>query len=183
MAAWQAPARLTRGGQAHYSDIAIEINLLLRSAFRPPLRQAQGLQASVSELSGVGLAVPDYSTVGRRATKLSSIFIGCLPKGPLHYTGLKVYGAGQWLVEKHGQRSRRYWRKLHPAVDANTNLIVACVLSEPDVDDPSQAGPLLDQIPSDIEIDQVTADGTHEGGPTCQTILACQSNIAVVIPP
>ncbi len=33
--------------QAHYSDIAIETNLLLRSAFRLPLRQAQGLMAPV----------------------------------------------------------------------------------------------------------------------------------------
>ena len=45
MAAWQAQARLTRGGQAHYLDIAIETNFLLRSAFRLPLRQAQGLMA------------------------------------------------------------------------------------------------------------------------------------------
>jgi IS5 family transposase len=135
-----------------------------------PLRQAQGLMVSVFELSGVSLAVPDYSTVCRRATKLPSISLGGLPKGPLHVlidsTGLKVYGAGQWLVERHGQRSRRCWRKLHLAVDANTNLIVACVLTEQDVDDPSQVGPLLDQIPPDIEIDQVTADGAYDGEPT-----------------
>jgi IS5 family transposase len=135
-----------------------------------PLRQAQGLMVSVFELSGVSLAVPDYSTVCRRATKLPSISLGGLPKGPLHVlidsTGLKVYGAGQWLVEKHGQRSRRCWRKLHLAVDANTNPIVACVLTEQNVDDPSQVGPLLDQIPPDIEIDQVTADGAYDGEPT-----------------
>ncbi len=111
MVAWQAPARLTRGGQAHYSDTAIETCLMLRSAFRTPLRQAQGLMASVFELTGVGLAVPDYTTVCRRAPKLPSISMGCLPEGPLHVlidsTGRQVYGAGQWLVEKHGQRSRR----------------------------------------------------------------------------
>jgi hypothetical protein len=144
MAAWQASARLTRGGQAHYSDIAIETNLLLDSAFRMPLRQAQGLMASVFELSGVALAAPDYTTVCRRSTKLPSISFGRLPKGPLHVlidsTDLKVYGAGQWLAEKHGRRSRRCWRKLHLAVDANTNLIVACVLTDQDVDDPSQVG-------------------------------------------
>lgn len=49
MAAWQAPVRLTRGGQPHYSDIAIETNLLLHSTFRLPLRQAQGLMGSVFE--------------------------------------------------------------------------------------------------------------------------------------
>jgi hypothetical protein len=35
-------------------------------------------------------------------------------------TGLKVFGAGEWLAEKHGQKSRRSWRKLHLAVDATT---------------------------------------------------------------
>jgi hypothetical protein len=26
-------------------------------------------------------------------------------------TGLKLYGAGEWLVEKHGTKRRRSWRK------------------------------------------------------------------------
>jgi hypothetical protein len=45
------------------------------------------------------------------------------------------------------------------------------------------AGPLLGQIPADAEIDQVTADSAYDGEPTYQTILARQSDIAVVIPP
>jgi hypothetical protein len=36
-------------------------------------------------------------------------------------TGLQVYGAGQWLEEKHGRKSRRTWRKLHLAVDATSS--------------------------------------------------------------
>jgi hypothetical protein len=28
-------------------------------------------------------------------------------------TGLKLSGAGEWLVEKHGTSRRRSWRKLH----------------------------------------------------------------------
>ena len=28
-------------------------------------------------------------------------------------TGLKLCGAGEWLVEKHGTKTRRSWRKLH----------------------------------------------------------------------
>jgi hypothetical protein len=65
IAAWQALARLTRGGQSHYSDTAIETNLLIRAAFRMPLRQAQGLMMSVFELLEVGLAVPN----SRRSTE------------------------------------------------------------------------------------------------------------------
>jgi hypothetical protein len=35
-------------------------------------------------------------------------------------TGLKLSGAGEWLVEKHGTSRRRSWRKLHIGVDADT---------------------------------------------------------------
>jgi hypothetical protein len=84
-----------------------------------------------------------------------------LPDGPLHVlvdsTGLKVYGAGQWLEEKHGARSRRNWRKFHLAVDANSGEIIAHRLTDQDTDDPSQVQPLLSQI--DGGIDQFTADG------------------------
>jgi len=71
-----------------------------------PLRQAQGLMMSVFDLLELGLAVPNFSTVSRRSAKLPSISLGRLPTGPLHVvidsTGLKVFGAGQWLTAKHG---------------------------------------------------------------------------------
>ena len=81
-------------------------------------------------------------------------------------TGLQVYGAGQWREAKHGAKSRRRWRKLHLAVDAASGMIVAQTLTDQDVDDPSQVGPLLDQI------GQVTADGAYDDDPTYQTITA-----------
>ncbi len=55
-------------------------------------------------------------------------------------------GAGEWLVEKHGAKTRRSWRKLHIGMDANTGNIGAAALTTNDVDDTSQVGPLLDQI-------------------------------------
>lgn len=156
-----------------------------RAAFKLPLRQTEGLMSSVFQLLGVNLAVPDHSTVSRRAITLPSISPGRLPAGPLHLlidsTGLKVYGAGEWLTEKHGARARRSWRKLHLAVDGNTNMIVASILTGQDVDDPPQIQPLIDQIPCDI--DQVTADGAYDGEPTYETIAARSADIAVVIPP
>ena len=105
-----------------------------------------------------------------------------VPPGPLHVlidsTGLQVHGAGQWLEAKHGVKSRRKWRKLHLAVNAASGVIVAQTLTDQDTDDPSQVGPLLDQI--DDPIGRVTADG---GAPTYQTIAACGDGIEVVIPP
>ena len=57
-----------------------------------------------------------------------------LGAGPLHLlvdsTGLKLSGAGEWLVEKHGTSRRRSWRKLHIGIDGETGEIVAIELTK-----------------------------------------------------
>ncbi len=45
ISAWSATRRSTPGGQATYSDSAIQTCLMLRAAFKLPLRQAEGLMA------------------------------------------------------------------------------------------------------------------------------------------
>ena len=44
---WQAPPRNTPGGQAFYSDVAIEMVLMLRTVFHLALRQAEAFASSV----------------------------------------------------------------------------------------------------------------------------------------
>jgi hypothetical protein len=158
---------------------------MLRAAFKLPLRQTEGLMASVLILMGLTISAPDHTTVSRRAATLPVIQLASLPHGPLHIlidsTGLQVYGAGQWLEAKHGAKSHRKWRKLHLAVDAAGGMIVAQTLTDQDADDPSQVGPLLDQI--DGPIGRVTADGAYDGAPTDRTIAAHGDDIEVVIPP
>ena len=67
--AWRAAQRSTPGGQATYSDSAIQTCLILRTACKLALRRAEGLMMSVVELLGRELAVPDPTTVSRRAIK------------------------------------------------------------------------------------------------------------------
>jgi len=74
-------------------------------------------------------------------------------------------------------KSRRKWRKLHLAVDAVSGMIVAQTLTDQDIDDPSQVGPLLDQI--DDPIGRVTADGAYDGAPTYQAVAAYGDGIKV----
>jgi hypothetical protein len=173
------------GGQARYKDAAIQTTLMVRTAFRLPLRQTEGLMASVITLMDLTSSAPDHSTISRRAVTLPVIQPASVPHGPLHLlidsTGLKVYGAGQWLEGKHGAKSRRTWRKLHLAVDADNGMIVAQTLTDQDADDPSQVAPVLDQI--DVPIARVTADGAYDGAPTYATIAAHGDEIEVVIPP
>src|SRR5690348_1016536 len=70
IAAWRAEPRTTRGGQPHYSALAITTALTLRAVFRLALRQTEGLIGSVIRLLGLDLAIPDHSTLSRRAETL-----------------------------------------------------------------------------------------------------------------
>jgi len=151
VAAWAAAPRTTWGGQPSYSDLAIATALTLRAVFRLALRQTEGLIGSILQLLDLDLAVPDHSTLSRRAETLKlpkpRSGLGC---GPVHLlvdsTGLRLCGPGEWLVEKHGTKRRRAWRVLHLATDADTGRIVASVLTDKDADDGSQVGTLLDQV-------------------------------------
>ncbi len=64
---WRAEPRTTPGGQPWYSSLAILTALTLRAVFRLALRQTEGLIGSVIGLLGLDLAVPDHSTLCRRA--------------------------------------------------------------------------------------------------------------------
>ena len=118
--------------------------------FRLGLRQTEGLIGSILRLLGLELAVPDHTTLCRRAGTLEVPRPGRPDTGPLHLlvdsTGLRLSGPGEWLVEKHGTRTRRAWRKLHLGVDADTGRIEAVKLTTSDADDGSRVGPLLDQV-------------------------------------
>jgi hypothetical protein len=146
IAAWGAERHTTPGGQPHYSALAITTALTLRTVFRLALRQTEGLIGSIIRLLGLDLAVPDHSTLSRRAETLP-VVRPASSSAPVHLlvdsTGLRLCGPGEWLVEKHGARTRQSWKKLHLVVD-DTGEIVAAVLTSSDVDDGSQVGPLLD---------------------------------------
>jgi hypothetical protein len=168
-------------GQARYTDAAIQTMLMVRTAFKLAFRQTEGLMASVITLMDLSISAPDHSTISRRAAGVPVIRPDTVPRGPLHLwidsTGLKVYGAGQWLEAKHGAKSR----KLHLAVDAENGMIIAHALTDQEIDDPSQVAPLLDQI--DIPIARVTADGAYDGGASYATIATHGVDIEVVISP
>ncbi len=67
---WRAAPRTTPGGQPWYSPLTILTGLTLRAVFRLALRQTEGLIGSIIGLLGLALAVPDHSTLSRRAKTL-----------------------------------------------------------------------------------------------------------------
>jgi hypothetical protein len=138
IAAWRAAPRTTRGGQPYYSALAITTALTLR-------------------------AVPDHSTLSRRAETLPMLPARS-SREPVHWlvdsTGLRLCGPGEWLVERHGARTRRSWPKLHLGGDAETGEIVAADLTSSDIDDGSQVDPLLDQVARPVA--SFTGDGAFD---------------------
>src|SRR4051812_40001021 len=68
--AWEAERRTSRGGQPEYSDLAILTALTFKAVFRLAYRQTEGLIGSVIGLLGIDLAVPDHTTLCRRAETL-----------------------------------------------------------------------------------------------------------------
>ena len=189
LAAWHPPRTGRRGRSPEYTAIAIETGHLLRLAFGRPWRQTEGLLRSLATLLGLDIGVPDHTTFSRRSPglALAGSLAQAQARGPVHVvidaTGLKVHGAGEWLVEKHGGRGRRTWRKLHLAVDPGTGEILASELTTTEEGDASQVGPLLAQIQGPIA--SVTADGAYDGEPVYRAVAERQPDppAAVVIPP
>src|SRR3954451_16740230 len=144
------------------------------------------------------LAVPDHSTLCRRAETLevprpkprgagADAAAGGADGGaePLHLlvdsTGLKLIGAGAWLVEKHGTKRRRSWRKMHLGVDADTGWIVAATLTDRDEDAAAQVGPLLDQVAEPVA--SVTADGAYDQESVYADVAERHPHADVTVPP
>ena len=183
---WRAALRTTPGGQPWYSPLAILTALTLRAVFRLALRQTEGLIGSVICLLGLDQAVPDHSTLSRRAETLEVPRPQARKDGePLHLLvdsmGLKLCGAGEWLVEKHGTKTRRSWRKLHIGLDADTGRIVAAVLTTKEVDDGAEVGPLLDQVGGPGA--SFTADGAYDQDSVSTAVAERHPEAAIIVPP
>jgi DDE family transposase len=189
VAAWAAEPRTTRGGRPPYSALAILTALTLRAVFRLAYRQAEGLLGSIVGLLGLALRVPDHTTLSRRLATLEVPRSGSSGAGgeaePMHLlvdsTGLKLCGAGEWPVEKHGTRTRRSWRKVHLGVDADTGQIVASALTGRDADDGAQVGPLLDQVAGPVA--SFTGDGAYDQGGAYDSLAQRHPEAAAIVPP
>ena len=185
---WRAPRRTSRGGQRRYSDLAIETYLTLRTAYRLALRQTQGLMGSIGTLMGLDIRAPDYSTLSRRANGLSiaqavrqagSVTVHLV----VDSTGLKIFGEGEWLAQKHKTRGiRRRWRKLHLGLDLASGAIVCADLTHDDVGDSTALPGLLDQL--DAPVTGFLADGAYDGASTRDMLRERYGEtLDVVIPP
>ena len=96
-------------------------------------------------------------------------------------TGLRLCGAGEWLLEKRGTKTRRSWRKLHIGLDDGSGQIVAASLTAKEADDGAEVGPLLDQVTG--EVASFTADGGYDQDRVYAGVAERYPEAAVIVPP
>lgn len=166
------PEIKTRGGQTIYSDEAVACVLMVRSVFHLALRQVERFCHSFFAATKVELPVPNFTTLSRRSGKLEVPLPRALPKGPIHVlvdsTGIKVYGEGEWKVRQHGIGKRRTWLKMHIAIDAMTQDVVASVISSAGVSDDEAFDLLIDQVEDDLA--SLGGDGAYDKAKVRETV-------------
>ena len=179
-----------RGGQAIYSDLAIETCVMLGLVYKQRLRQTEGFVESIIKLLCVELKTPDYTTISRRMKKLKVSRRIRQNRDPITIcvdsTGVKIYGEQEWQEEKYALKTRKSWRKLHIAVGEN-GYIESSELTTQNISDCATIGVLLEEING--LIDTVLADGAYDQQSTYQALTAHQNKhgnkvqIKAVIPP
>lgn len=185
---WAAPRRRSRGGQPRYSDLAITLCLTIGMVYKLPLRQTQGLARRISKLMQLDVPVPDFSTLSRRGRDLSlPVKPATKRTDPIHLvvdsTGLKIFGEGEWLQNKHKTKAKRKsWRKLHLGLDLATGKIICTDLTPDTVGDTTALAGLLDQI--DGPVTKFLGDGAYDGVPTNDLLKTrFGATVAIIIPP
>jgi hypothetical protein len=148
---WEHPNGAGKVGRPFvYSDVAIECLLTLRELLKLPYRQTEGFGRSLAAMLGVDVAIPDYSSLAKRAGKLEIALGVAQMQGSIDVvvdsTGLKVFGEGEWKTRTHGKSKRRTWRKLHLSVNPDAREIVAEVLTENSSHDADAVPDLLKQV-------------------------------------
>ena len=102
---------------------------------------------SIAKLLGVEIAVPDFSTLSRRSNGLilrprlrdnSQAPIALV----VDSIGLKIFGKGRWLEEKHKTKAKRKsWRKLHLGLDRISCHIVCIDLITDEIGEEAKRNP------------------------------------------
>ncbi len=182
---WDSPARTgNRGRPQEYADPIILCALYVKAIYHLPFRAVEGFLESIIKLLKVDLKIPDYSTLSKRRKGLRI----CLPQGKrsteglnlvIDSTGLKAFGEGEWKVRQHGFIKKRLWRKLHLAINSQTQMIEAVELTELGVQDCEGFTSLLTRIEDPIET--TIGDGAYDRF-SCYEVMEKRGGIGIFPP-
>jgi len=171
------------GRPLEFSDMLIEVLLMVKIHFKLPYRMLEGFSKCFFE-KRKGVKVPNYSLVCKRAKWLSKK----LPKLSscksntivVDATGIKVFGEGEWKVKKHGKGRRRKWLKIHVAIDEQSQAIVGELLPDALTDDGKAFPRLFNQISGSVKT--VIGDGAYDDR-DIRELIRKKGGKAIIPPP
>ena len=131
-----------------------------------------------------GIKLPTYSLTCKRAIKLHLNLPELSSKRPhtilIDSSGIKVLGEGEWKVKVHGKGRLRKWIKLHIAIDAITQEIVAELTTDSNMGDPTAFPVLFTQI--NHQVKEVVADRAYDSS-DIRDLIKHQKAKALIPPP
>ena len=152
------------GRPQEFSDQLIIMLLMMKIHFRLSYRTLEGFAESFFSLHNHEVKIPCYSLICKKAGHLKTVLPKLSSRRPsvviLDASGLKVCGEGEWKVKIHGKEKQRKWTKIHIAIDAKSQEIVAVATTESKIKDGQMTGSLLKQVPGSLEL--ILADGAYD---------------------
>lgn len=181
---WKYTGKQKRGGKIIYSDILIEMILILSHVYNLPLRQTEGFVSSLLSRSGSSLKVPDYTTLCRRrqvldvSDKLQKWNSRDNIVFAIDASGLKCCGEKEWMQSKHRVTRRRKFIKIHTGINVETREIIYNKSTSSKVSDISVFPAAIELVGA--KVSKVLADGGYDSKRS-YTHLPLQ--VEVLIPP
>ena len=172
-----------------YSTRAILSVLGCGALFRYPLRGAEHFTNSLLRLVGHSeLKAPDHSTLCRARKRLRIPLAAKLPREPraliIDGTGVKVYGAGEWLRTKHSVKERARYRRLTICLDYATGQVVSHTLMPSKgkgTGETSQVAPLLEALPTGTHVAEVLFDRLYDARHIYRTV-GDHGGLPIIVP-
>ena len=127
---WTFKGKQSKGGKVVYSDVAIELALVLSYIYNLPLRQTEGFLSSILQLNKLQLTTPDYTTLCRRKRTLDvrSKLRKWNRKDNIVFaidgSGLKCQGEKEWIQSQYRTARRRKFIKIHAGININTRHVL-----------------------------------------------------------
>lgn len=174
-----------RGRPLKYSDDAIICALTLKAIYKLTYRSTEGFLSSLIKLLNLDIDAPDYSLLCKRQSKLNiplptkNINPGEPVNIVIDATGLKIFGEGEWKVRRHGYTKKRVWRKLHLAINSETQEIESFELTELGVQDCQGFSKVMEKIKKPIKV--AIGDGAYDRF-SCYE-FGTKNNFSLVAPP
>lgn len=177
-----------RGAPTTYSASLMLCLLTLKAVYHLSNRETQGFMQAVLRLLNVSYAVPHHTTLSRRGRQLAVPLRARRASQPLHLlvdsTGLQIQGVSPWR-EWQGRRWRRAqagrqdFRKVHLALDAASQSIVAVEVTDKLEHDHEQMAALLAQLTAPPE--RVIADGNYDFN-ACRRVIRARAATDLIPP-